>query len=177
MGRQVLGLHRGTVTLQSYTSDWVGVFEYEARQLRKELGSRVLDIEHIGSTSIPGMAAKPILDMMVGIQSMVQTTSVLSQLVHMGYQRRINGDLVDRVFLVKGPESLRTHHLSITYLGSLFWSEHIQFRDFLREDDALAGEYLDLKRRLAKKFSADRNSYTAGKEQFVRNILSNYSTR
>ena len=75
------------------------------------------------------------------------------------------------MFLVKGPESLRTHHLSITYIGSSFWKEHLLFRDTLRQDADLAGEYLALKRRLADQFSGDRNSYTAGKEQFVQNIL------
>lgn len=167
----MLGLRRGTVALESYTSDWVAIFENEARRLRHELGSRIIAVEHIGSTSIPGMDAKPILDMMVGIQYISQADSILDDLVRMGYQRRVNGDLPDRVFLVKGPEIRRIHHLSITYMDSPFWKEHILFRDALRQNDVLAAEYLDLKRRLAERFGSDRNSYTAGKEKFVRSIL------
>jgi GrpB-like predicted nucleotidyltransferase (UPF0157 family) len=177
MDHRVLGLRRGTVALKGYTKDWASIFEHEAGQLRNTLGRRILAVEHIGSTSIPGMAAKPILDMMVGVRVMEKVEPMLSQLINMGYQRRTNGDLTDRVFLVKGPESRRTHHLSITVVNGLFWKEHILFRDALRADGILAGEYLDLKRRLAKKFSADRNSYTAGKEQFVRDMLSNYGVR
>lgn len=167
----MLGLRRGTVILESYTSDWTSIFESEAHLLRNKLGSSILAVEHIGSTSIPGMAAKPILDMMVGIQNMAKADSVTDDLIGIGYQRRVNGDLSDRVFLVKGPESLRTHHLSITYIGSSFWNEHLLFRDTLRKNAALAGEYLALKRRLSGQFTEDRSSYTAGKQQFVRDIL------
>lgn len=167
----MLGLRRGTVVLKSYANDWASIFESEVQLLRNKLGSSILTVEHIGSTSIPGMAAKPILDMMVGIQNMAKADSISDDLIGIGYQRRVNGDLSDRVFLVKGHESLRTHHLSITYIGSSFWNEHLLFRDTLRKDAALAGEYLALKRRLAGQFSEDRNSYTAGKQQFVREIL------
>lgn len=167
----MLGLKRGTVVLKGYTSDWESLFEHEARQLYSELKGMVLAIEHIGSTAIPGMDAKPILDIMVGVQSMNHVGSSLERLAGLGYQRRTNGDLPDRVFLVKGPESFRTHHLSLTYMDSPFWSGHILFRDALRQNAALTAEYLDLKRRLAECFSRDRNSYTAGKERFVRDVV------
>ena len=97
----MLGLRRGTVVLKSYTCDWASIFESEAEQLRHELGRRILAVEHIGSTSIPGMAAKPILDMMIGIQSMAQAGSVSDDLVSIGYQRRVNGDLAIECFWLR----------------------------------------------------------------------------
>lgn len=167
----MLGLRRGTVVLKDYTSHWERLFQHEARQLRSELKGMAFSIEHIGSTSIPGMIAKPILDMMIGVQSMHHVSSVVEKLAGLGYQRRMNGDLPDRVFLVKGPESLRTHYLSMTYIDSPFWAEHVLFRNALRQNSALAAEYFELKSKLEKQFSRDRNSYTAGKERFVRNVL------
>lgn len=167
----MLGLKRGSVVLKGYTGAWERLFEHEARRLCSELRDTVLAIEHIGSTSIPRMDAKPILDIMAGVPSMNYVDSVLIKLAALGYQRRINGDLPDRVFLVKGPESFRTHHLSLTYMDSPFWSDHVLFRNALRQNAALAAEYLDLKRGLAEQFRGDRNSYTAGKEQFVRDVL------
>lgn len=168
---QMIGLRRGSINLKGYTSEWECLFEQEARQLCSELKGIILAVEHIGSTSIPGMDAKPILDMMIGVKSMNHVGAVLENLAKLGYQRRVNGDLPDRVFLVKGPESLRTHHLSVTYMKSPFWDEHILFRNALRKDAALAAQYLELKRNLAKQFRADRRSYTAGKEQFIRSAL------
>ncbi len=172
---KMLGLRRGTVTLKSYTSDWAAIFEDEARHFRLELGNKIIAIEHIGSTSIPGMDAKPILDIMIGIKHMSKAITILGDLEKMGYQRRSNADLPDRVFLVKGPEARRTHHLSITYMNSPFWQDHLTFRDALRKNDRLAADYFDLKRKLAVKFSTNRDRYTAGKEAFVRTVIDSYS--
>ncbi|WP_198147265.1 GrpB family protein [Gilvimarinus polysaccharolyticus] len=157
--------------MKSYAAEWASMFESEARNIRNNLGRRILAVEHIGSTSIKGMEAKPILDIMVGVEAVPHTDLILDDLIRVGYQRRVSGDLHDRVFLVKGPESFRTHHLSITYMGSSFWAEHILFRDTLRQHTSLAREYLDLKRKLAERFSTDRYSYTAGKEEFVLKVL------
>lgn len=167
----MLGLRRGTVVLETYRQGWASLFQEEAERLSCRIGRKAVAIEHIGSTAIPGMAAKPILDMMIGVHSMSDADLILDDVVTMGYLRRENGDLADRIFLVKGPESLRTHHLSITYIGSAFWQDHIQFREALREDKTLATAYLELKSRLAKTFGQDRERYTAGKERFVKEVL------
>lgn len=168
----MLGLSRGTVVLTPYRIEWARLFDDEAGLLRSVLGEEHLPVEHIGSTSIRGMDAKPILDIMIGMVSMDRANAAAKILSNIGYQRRTNGDLPDRVFLVKGPEHLRTHHLSLTYFNSPFWAEHLLFRDALRENAALAAEYADLKRSLAREYSHNRSAYTAGKEQFVRDAIS-----
>lgn len=168
----MLGLCRGAVVLVPYRHEWEHLFEEEAKLLRSALGDELVSVEHIGSTSIKRMDAKPILDVMIGMVSMDRANAMFGILSNMGYQHRPNGDLVDRVFFAKGPEHLRTHHLSLTYLNSQFWTEHILFRNALRTNTALAREYAELKRQLARKHGLDRECYTQGKEQFVRNVIS-----
>lgn len=172
----MLGLRSGTVALQPYTPGWADAFEHESQLIFNLLENRILAVEHIGSTAVPGMTSKPILDVMLGIQNMGLAEACIDSLVSVGYLRRLNGDLLDRIFLVKGPETLRTHYLSITSVNSQFWIEHILFRDALRSDPTLAAEYLKLKRELAKQFTVDRARYTSAKEQFVRDTIAKLSS-
>ena len=159
-----------------YSTDWPRLFEAEAEALRDALGNRVVAVEHVGSTAVPGLAAKPVLDLMIAVPSMESARALLSVVERLGYEHRPNGDAADRVFFAKGPATRRTHHLSLTTPGSGFWRAHVSFRDLLREDAGLASAYVALKRMLAEAHPGDRGSYTAGKEAFVMAALERSDT-
>ncbi len=163
----MLGLPRGTVRVVPSAIAWPRLFETEAEALRDALGDRGGPVEHVGSTAVPGLAAKPILDMMVAVPSMESARALVGAVERLGYTHRPNGDAADRVFFAKGPTDRRTHHLSLTTVGSGFWRAHVAFRDRLREDPEFARAYEALKRSLAEAHPEDRGAYTAGKEAFV----------
>ena len=168
-----IGLPRLTVRLVPHDAAWAAEFAAEAAHLQALLGTDVGPIEHIGSTAVPGIHAKPIIDMMAGVDTLERARSFSSTLEAAGYEYRPNGDAPDRILFVKGPSVCRTHHLSLVVRGSAQWNGCLRFRDALRLDRELAKEYESLKQGLAAKFSSDRPSYTAAKEQFILRVIRN----
>jgi GrpB-like predicted nucleotidyltransferase (UPF0157 family) len=135
------------------------------------MGETALDIRHIGSTSIAGMPAKPILDILVGVQTLSAVEPFVENLNQVGYEDRGNGDEPGRRYFVKGVEEKRTHHLNFCEINGIFWTRHILFRDYLEKHPYAANQYAALKLALAAKFANDRRAYINGKEEFVRSIL------
>ena len=168
-----LGLERGRVHLAPYDPDWKREFEQEAALLRSVLGKRVLQVEHIGRTSIEGMTAKPIIDLMGVVSSDISRIAMRGPLAQLGYEYRANGCTHDRIFFAKGPRTSRTHYLSITELDSQFYKEKLVFRDYLRTHPNAALDYCRFKQKLAALYQNDRAPYTEGKRAFVEQILSN----
>jgi GrpB-like predicted nucleotidyltransferase (UPF0157 family) len=167
----VLGLERGKVQLVPYQPVWPQLFEVEALRLRQLIGSSVEHIEHVGSTAIPGMESKPIIDLMASVPSMATATSLIALLEASGYEFRPEDSWSDRVFLANGPRARRTHHLSFTTMNSGYWKDHLLFRDFLRTNPGHVEAYSRLKRDLARRFPQDRRAYTEAKNEFVTRIL------
>lgn len=157
--------------LVSYRPEWGALFEEEAARLRSVLGEKVLRIEHVGSTAVEGMEAKPLIDMMAAVESLDEARGLVLALEGLGYEHRGDGGMEGRIFLAKGPRSRRTHHLSLTEPTSEHWQRSILFRDHLRVHPEVAKEYGDLKRELARKYPEDRESYTAGKDRFVERVI------
>jgi GrpB-like predicted nucleotidyltransferase (UPF0157 family) len=166
-----VGLRRGTVRVDPYTELWPAEFERERERLDARLGSRLLAIEHIGSTSIPGLPAKPLIDMQAAVESLDQVNDILMVLRTLGYAVMPERVYLDRVFLPKGPEQRRTHHLNLVLLDSDRWREPLMFRDRLRSDPVLRDEYAALKSRLAVEHPHDRDAYTDGKAGFIGAVL------
>jgi GrpB-like predicted nucleotidyltransferase (UPF0157 family) len=166
-----IGLKRGTVRVVPYTPDWLKCFQAERDLLRTALGSKVLEIRHIGSTAIPGMPAKPIIDILVAVRNLADVSDFLNALVRLGYEDKGDGGVVGRRYFVKGTEAGRTHHLNFYEMNSPGWATHILFCEYLKSHNEVAEEYADLKQTLAKKFPTDRASYANGKEQFVTAVL------
>ncbi len=166
-----IGLHRAIVTIVPYHPKWAEYFRQEKELLLKTMGETVLDIRHIGSTSIVGMPSKPILDILVGIQTLAEVEPFVANLNAIGYEDKGNGDEPGRRYFVKGAPEKRTHHLNFCEMNGSFWVRHILFRDYLEIHPEAAQQYAALKRTLAAKFPNDRPAYTAGKEKFVRSIL------
>jgi len=135
------------------------------------MGDAALNIEHIGSTALPGMWAKPIIDLMVAVDDLDGARVWFGDLETLGYEFRPDVEPPDRLFFAKGERALRTHHLSLARTDSDFYFEKMAFRDHLCSDSSAFEEYKELKMRLAERFPDDRKRYTDGKEAFVHEIL------
>ncbi|HEY4486232.1 MAG TPA: GrpB family protein [Candidatus Paceibacterota bacterium] len=166
-----IGLKRGTVVLEKHHQEWAEAFGVEKESLKNLLKNSVLDIQHIGSTSIPGLVAKPIIDMLMAVKSLEKVKNIRSLLESAGYEYRENGPNEDQVLFVKGPEELRTHYLHITELNSSVWQNDLAFRDYLRSHPKTVTEYENLKNDLASKYADKRGEYTSGKNTFIKSVL------
>ena len=168
----MLGQHKANIAIVPYQSGWKELFEREADLLRSTLGEKALRIEHIGSTAIPGMVSKPILDIMVVVVSLTQATELIPVLEALGYEYRAPDTVPERMFFVKehSPE-YRTHHLNLTQQDSGFWKNQLAFRDYLRTHGQIAAEYGDLKKRLAELYAHTHQLDPDGKSEFVARVL------
>ena len=126
-----LGLRRTDVRLSEYDSEWERIFQAERARLAEVLGERASAIEHIGSTSIPGLKAKPILDIEVGLWTMEDAAVLVRPLEELGYVYRPKSGTPERLFFAKGPEECRTHYLHCEVYGSASWRGQLLFRDRL----------------------------------------------
>lgn len=166
-----LGLRSGTVKLFEYNSNWPKLYEDEAASLRKALGISAERIQHVGSTSVPGMVSKPILDIAVLVDTLDDTAeSWKHKLADLGYwYKGSEPDLPDRRFFAKGPREKRTVYLHIVN-GKEFESL-LKFRDRLRDNSELSIEYATLKQKLATVHENDRDTYTRSKNTFIRSVI------
>lgn len=168
----MLGLKRGTVKLSKYDKKWTKLFETEKQLLLGTLGSDIIAIEHIGSTAIPGIPAKPLIDINIAVSSIddAATGKFIAPLRKLGYAYMHK--FPDRCFFAKGPEEKRTHHLNLVKAGNgSGWTDCILFRDHLRRNKPARDEYAALKTKLAEQFPLDRESYTQAKEKFIQKII------
>jgi GrpB-like predicted nucleotidyltransferase (UPF0157 family) len=161
------------VVIAPYTHAWATTFEAEAALLRGAFRPRRVDVEHIGSTSVPGLGAKPIVDILLGAESLATIEERILPLHSWGYRylRDMESALPERRYFVKPDSGPAIVHLHAVVRGSPFWIEHLAFRDALRGDAGLAKRYLALKRELAHRFGGDRDGYTDGKAAFIRAVL------
>lgn len=165
-----LGLPQGEVRLCEPTPRWVALFKEEAGRLNIALRRHGAMVEHCGSTSIPGIPAKPILDILVGIPEPLDVSSIRSQLVPVGYEHATWAGVPGHEVFGKGDP--RTHLIHVVPLRGAAWHRMLRFRDRLREDVSLATEYAELKRTLAGQHPNDRAAYTERKSKFVARVLS-----
>jgi GrpB-like predicted nucleotidyltransferase (UPF0157 family) len=166
-----LGLESGTVTVVPYESRWARLFEEAAAELRNALGSLITDVHHVGSTAVPGLAAKPILDILVTIPDFERGRGLVPMLAELRYEYRPQEEIPDRHYFRRLRRSSRTHHLSLAEPESHHYRVTIAFRDALRRDAVLASEYAALKYELAARLPRDRSAYVDGKTEFVRRVL------
>jgi len=171
MESQPIGLKRGTVKLKHYSSRWKQVYEKEEKLLLNTLGDSIVDIQHVGSTSIPRVQAKPIIDIAVTVGSLKKVERHIKTLEGIGYKYKTDDDKQNRLFFTKGPESKRTHYLHIGTKRGDYVKDMVLFRDYLRKHGKAVKEYNKLKIALAKKFGKEREQYTEGKAEFVEKII------
>lgn len=168
----MLGLTRGQVKLVPYDPEWKGLFEEEKELLLKHFGDKIIAIEHIGSTAIPGMSAKPIIDMNVAVSSLDDIDVFIQELPKLGYEYIPERRFTDRQFFPKGPAENRTHHLNLVEITSeTGWRNQLLFRDYLINHPEAREAYQQLKQDLAEKYADNRDKYTERKGAFVMAII------
>ena len=162
----------GTVVIVDCDPRWPAMFEEEKVRILATIGPHVVAVEHIGSTAVPGLAAKPIIDILVGIRWLHDARLCIGPLAAIGYEYvpEYEDELPERRYFRKGPPGGRTHHVHMVEVMSDFWDRHLRFRDYLRAHPEEARRYDALKRKLAAKFGADREAYTNAKAEYVRSV-------
>ena len=160
------------VEVVAYDDRWPALYEEESARIREVLGSLLVRIEHVGSTAVPGLAAKPILDIAATISDIERAKECIDPLAEIGYvyMAEFEADLPNRRYFRKDQRPLyRTHHLHMYGEGHEEFESYLVFRDYLRANVSTRGEYEDLKRRLAK--TAGRAEYTKSKGPFIVSVL------
>ena len=167
-----IGLLYGTVALAPHTPEWERLFAVEAARLRAALAPWECVVEHVGSTAVPGLAAKPIIDIAIGVPAGTSPEAIIAPLVALGYDYRGDaGDGGGRVLVREAGPQIRTHHLHVVALGADQWDRYLAFRDLLRLNSEARETYLREKLALAALHAGDRRAYTARKAEVIARLL------
>jgi GrpB-like predicted nucleotidyltransferase (UPF0157 family) len=163
------------VLIVPYDPAWETLFATEAARLRTALDpALVLGIEHFGSTAVPGLAAKPIIDILIAVASLAQARATMIQpITGLGYVYWDENPKPDRMFFVKGMPPYgehRTHHIHMTEPDGEMWRRRLAFRDYLRANPIEARRYEALKRDLAERYPTDREQYTEAKTEYIESV-------
>jgi GrpB-like predicted nucleotidyltransferase (UPF0157 family) len=170
-GGMLLGLRRGEVRLVAHQPGWPAAFAREKERLRQRLGAAALAVEHVGSTAIPGLVAKPVIDIALAVASLADTADWPQRLESVGYAFFGDREGWGEHFYAKGPAEHRTMYLHVVPIQSARWSDYLKFRDALRAKAELRKEYEGLKLRLLAAHPGDRTAYTAAKAAFIQRVL------
>jgi GrpB-like predicted nucleotidyltransferase (UPF0157 family) len=158
------------IKIVAYDPSWPVQFQEETDVLRQALAPWLVGaIEHIGSTAVPGLSAKPVIDIMAGVQTLEESRPAIAVAARLGYCYAPYQAELEHWFCKPSP-AFRTHHLHLIPTGSPQWLRPIAFRDYLRAHSDVALEYEALKRRLAQEHCLDREAYTEAKRPFINQI-------
>jgi GrpB-like predicted nucleotidyltransferase (UPF0157 family) len=158
------------VIVADYDPQWPEQFESIRRPVAAALGPLAATIEHVGSTSVPNLAAKPIIDLDVLLRSAADLPAAIERLATLGYIHQGDLGIPQREAFLTPPHPIR-HNLYVCPPESREFQRHIAFRNYLRAHPEAAQQYGDLKKSLAAQFRDDRDAYLAGKTNFITNIL------
>jgi len=160
------------VVIYDYDPAWPERYEVLRGRLAPALGELAAAIEHVGSTAVPGLAAKPVVDLVVLLASKDDLPAVIERLADLGYRHEGDLGIVGREAFATPPGyAAHDHHLYVCAPDWGGYGDQIRFRDYLRAHAGAAADYAALKRALAVQFRNDRTAYTDGKAAFVRSIL------
>ena len=162
------------VLFREYEASWPQLYQAEKALVVGRIGEHLLAIEHIGSTSVPGLSAKPIIDMLLGVETLDQADACLDPLQQIGYEY-----LPERTAFTKARRFLRKYppggpvgyHLHLLQPSNPYWTVLLVFRNYLRHHPATAHQYSELKQQLAEQFPTDRLAYLHGKADFIHAVL------
>lgn len=168
----MIGLRRHTVKVVDHDPSWSELFNNEAEDLHRTLGDLVADVQHVGSTAVRGLPAKPILDIAMAVHRLDLIPKIVERLTNIGYIYRGDGGDDGGHLFVKEPEpNFRTAHLHVVELSDHQWKDYLTFREILRNDPNVRKKYGKLKQDLARRFPHDRKSYTSAKDKFIEQFL------
>src|SRR5512137_1730469 len=157
-----------TIHIVQYDRNWPALYEQERTWIAAALGETVAEIHHVGSTAVPGLSAKPIIDIMVAVTQLAPSEDYGRKLEPLGYEYH-DSEEAGRIFFRKGMP--RTHHVHIVERSSWTLQRHLLFRDYLRAHPQTMQQYARLKQELAIQFESDRKAYTEAKTKFVESIV------
>ena len=162
-----------SVIVSPYSTEWPNLFCAVRAELLSVFGPIVVEVEHIGSTSVPRLAAKPVIDVLLGAHSLGDIESHIRPLGELGYLYvpKYERELPMRRYFVKSSAATLRIHLHAVELHSQIWQAHLTFRDALRTDAKLRARYQSLKLHLAQVFGNDKSAYTAAKDPFIQSVL------
>ena len=157
------------VEVVKHNPAWRSLFDIEARHIQEVFGDNLNAVYHIGSTSVPGLFAKPIIDIMPVVRDIEKVDAYNPQMVSLGYEPMGEFGIPGRRYFRKG-EDIRTHHVHVFQAGDVNVDRHLAFRDYLRAHPDEADIYGALKRELAAMFPTDMESYIQGKDALVKEL-------
>ena len=166
-------LDMSEVMIAEYDPQWPILFEREAQAIREVLGERLVGIEHFGSTSVPGLAAKPIIDIMIATRSKEDWPKIVEPLGTIGFACWLANTDPTRMFFAKGTPphfQQRTHHLIVSEFEGHHWQRLTLVRDYFRTHLEEARQYETFKRELGERFPGDRGGYTKAKGPYLDRI-------
>jgi GrpB-like predicted nucleotidyltransferase (UPF0157 family) len=166
----------GRIVVCDYDPEWPAMFERERGNLERVLGSAAISIEHVGSTAVVGMAAKPIIDLLVGVEDLEEArTSCVEPLRTLGYVHVAEYEpwLTSEMLFRKGAPGPWTHHVHAMELSSPRWEENILIRDYLRHHPEVVAAYTSVKKALALVFDEDIAGYRDAKRPFLAAVMAN----
>lgn len=166
-----MALKRGIVELEDFNDEWFLLYEKEKKFLSEVLGNKAKEIHHVGSTSIKGLKAKAVIDILIVIDSLDNIGAFEDILKDYGYSNRGHQGVEDRYFFAKGPEDARTHYIHFTLKNSNTYYNLILFKKYLIDHPEYIIKYCNLKKELAKKYPDERSKYTAGKSDFINEVI------
>lgn len=157
------------VEVTSYNKDWPLMYEIEKEKLHKIFWSEIIEIHHIGSTSVDGLIAKPVIDILAVVRDINQVDDFNTEMINIGYEPKGESELPGRRFFQKGGDE-RTHHVHFYEIGDTEIERHLAFRDYLRTHPYAAKKYGRLKKELSQRFPHDIEAYISEKEKLVSKI-------
>lgn len=155
-----------------YNSNWPKHFAKEAEKIKQALGENCIEIHHIGSTSVAGLAAKPLIDILPVVKDIRLVDNSISAMQELGYEARGEFGIAFRRFFVKRKD-VRTHNVHVFEEGNSEIDRHLKFRGWMRKYPEDRNKYAELKLNLAEKFPNNIHSYCLGKEEFIHSINNN----
>jgi GrpB-like predicted nucleotidyltransferase (UPF0157 family) len=164
------------IHIVDYNPQWVKLAEEEISVLKKLFSNHdwIIDIQHVGSTAVPGLAAKPIIDIYIGARSIEEAAKAIAPLEKIGYVFWYDNPNKEKMFFVKGMPPFgtgRTHHVHIVKHDSDYWRARILFRDYMRNHPKDIQDYANLKYQLMQQHGDDREAYTDAKSNYIASIL------
>ncbi|MFW9767329.1 MAG: GrpB family protein [Candidatus Thorarchaeota archaeon] len=156
------------VKVVPYNNEWTKMYDLEVARLREVLGNEIVSAFHIGSTSIPGMSAKPIIDILLEVKSISKLDDYNNAMIGLGYNPRGELGIPGRRYFSKDdPSGIRSHHVHAFQSGDIGLERHLAFRDYMIVHSKDAQQYAQLKLDLAETFRWDIDGYCDGKDSFV----------
>jgi GrpB-like predicted nucleotidyltransferase (UPF0157 family) len=159
------------IEVVSYDPRWPEMYQVEVERLTPAVGAQVIAFHHIGSTSVPGLCAKPTIDILAEVYSLAALDTCNKAMQALGYNPKGENGIVGRRYFNRLAGEVHLFHLHAFQTGHPAIAEHLAFRDYLRTHPAVAGEYTALKRRLAEQFTFDSLAYTEGKAAFITEVV------